>query len=198
MSFEFKRLSIPDVYLIKPNSFPDRRGFFRELYKMSEFAANGLPTVFAQDNLSHSVRDVLRGLHYQKPPHEQGKLVSVMRGTIFDVAVDIRKGSPWYAKFVGQILSADDASMMYVPPGFAHGFLVLSEEADVIYKVTAEFEPQSARSISWNDPDLGIAWPTNNPILSSADSEQHLFRYIENDFEYERRQQWVVDASRIQ
>ncbi len=184
MSFQFRHLELPDVILIEPRNLRDERGFFRETYKASEFAAGGIPATFVQDNHSHSTRGVLRGLHYQNPPRAQAKLVSVCKGEIFDVAVDIRKGSPTYGHWVAEILSADTGCMLYVPPGFAHGFCVLSAEADVIYKVTAEFALELDRGIRWNDPDIGVQWPITDAILSAKDAGLPLLRDADNKFEF--------------
>ena len=186
MPFQFQRLQIPEVILIQARNLKDERGFFRETFKASEFAANGVPSVYVQDNHSHSARGVLRGLHYQKNPQAQGKLLMVSQGEIFDVAVDIRKGSPTYGKWVGQILSAENSQMLYIPPGFAHGLCVLSEWADVIYKVTAEYAPEAERGIRWNDPAIGIDWHYANPILNPRDSQAPLLRDADNNFEFSR------------
>jgi dTDP-4-dehydrorhamnose 3,5-epimerase len=169
MPFTFKSLEIPQVILIEAQVFPDERGFFIETYKRSEFVANGITENFVQDNHSRSTRGVLRGLHFQKAPHAQGKLVRAVRGEIFDVAVDIRPESSSFGRWVGEILSEENHRLLYIPPGFAHGFLVLSDVADVSYKVTAEYAPQSDSGIIWNDPDVGIQWPTENPLLSPKD-----------------------------
>lgn len=170
MPFRFERLEIPEVILIEPKVFSDERGFFMETYKYSNFAAFGIKERFVQDNHSRSVKGVLRGLHYQRPPKAQGKLVRVLVGEIFDVAVDIRKGSPTYGKWVGVMLSAENRWMLYIPPGFAHGFCVLSEEAEVTYKVTEEYSPEHDAGIIWNDPEIGIDWPVEQPILSAKDA----------------------------
>jgi dTDP-4-dehydrorhamnose 3,5-epimerase len=170
MPFEFRRLQIPDLVLIVPRVFPDGRGFFMELYKRSDFAAYGVPDHFVQDCYSHSVRGVLRGLHYQKPPRAQGKLVTVLRGEVFDVAVDLRRSAPTYGRWLGVTLSDRNRWTLWVPPGFAHGFCVLSDEADVLYKVTEEYAPDLEGGIRWDDPDLGIDWPIRNPILSPRDA----------------------------
>ncbi len=184
MPFNFTHLQIPEVVLIEPRTFLDPRGFFRETYKSSEFAANGLPSVFVQDNYSHSTRGVVRGLHYQKSPQAQGKLVAVFRGEIFDVAVDIRHGSPTFAKWIGQVLSAENGCMLYIPPGFAHGFAVLSDEADVVYKVTAEYARDLDRGILWNDPEIGVEWNVAEPILSDKDALLPRLRDADNNFIY--------------
>lgn len=182
MPFTFTKTSIPEVILIEGKAFPDDRGFFMESFKESEFAKNGITTKFIQDNYSHSSKGALRGLHYQKDPKAQAKLVMAIKGEIFDVAVDIRKNSPTFGKWVGEILSEKNHKLLYVPQGFAHGFLVLSEEADVTYKVNNEYSPENDRGILWNDPDLGINWPNNNPLLSEKDSKQPLLKDADNDF----------------
>jgi dTDP-4-dehydrorhamnose 3,5-epimerase len=186
MPFRFERLEIPEVVLVEPKAFDDGRGFFMETYKRSEFEANGIHDAFVQDNYSHSVCGVLRGLHYQKQPKAQGKLVSVIRGEIFDVAVDIRKGSPTYGRWVGVYLSSRNHRMLYVPVGFAHGFCVFSEQADVIYKVTAEYSSELEGGIRWNDPELGIGWPVQNPILSAADAGLRVLQETGSPFEYRK------------
>jgi dTDP-4-dehydrorhamnose 3,5-epimerase len=170
MSFSFKRLSIPDVVLIEPRVHQDDRGFFMETYKVSEFAAFGIQERFVQDNHSKSTRAVLRGLHYQRNPMAQGKLVRVLEGEIFDVAVDLRKGSTTYSQWVGMTLSAADKRMLYLPEGFAHGFCILSDTAEVLYKTTREYSPEHDQGIIWNDPDLAISWPIRQPIVSNKDA----------------------------
>src|SRR5512136_2957861 len=170
MTFQFERMRIPEVILVEAMNHRDERGFFRETYKQSEFASHGIPLMFVQDNHSHSARGVIRGLHYQKLPKAQGKLVIVSGGEIFDVAVDIRVGSPTYGQWLSQVLSAENGMMLYVPPGFAHGFCVLSAQADVMYKVTCEFAPELDRGIAWNDPAVGIQWPVSQPLLSPKDA----------------------------
>ena len=180
MPFSFKRLSIPDIILVDPQSFPDDRGFFFESFKESEFLSGGIDKKFVQDNFSHSIRGVIRGLHFQKTPKAQAKLVSVLKGEIFDVAVDIRKNSPTYGKWVSEILSENNHKLLYIPEGFAHGFCVLSEEADVLYKVSNEYSPEHEDGIIWNDPKLNIDWPISKPIVSSNDSKLPLFENLEN------------------
>ena len=182
MSFQFQRLDIPDVVLIEATSFYDDRGFFLETYKLSEFAAHGIVGPFVQDNWSHSHQGVLRGLHYQKQPKAQGKLVTVLQGEIFDVGVDIRMGSPTFGVWVGVTLCADACRMLYIPPGFAHGFCVLSRVADAAYKVTQEFAPDLDRGILWNDPDIAIRWPVMNPIVSSKDARLPLLKEADHGF----------------
>jgi dTDP-4-dehydrorhamnose 3,5-epimerase len=184
MPFLFKRLAVPDIILIEPKKFPDDRGFFMETYKHSDFASNGIREYFVQDNYSRSSRGVLRGLHYQRNPYAQGKLVQCLKGRIFDVAVDMRKGSPTFGKWAGVELSEENILMLYVPPAFAHGFIVLSETADVLYKCTKEYAPESDRGIIWNDPDINIQWPVKEPILSDKDKRHPLLKDVDNNFEY--------------
>ena len=184
MPFTFKRLSIPDVILVEPQSFSDDRGFFFESFKESDFFLNGIDKKFVQDNFSHSVNGVIRGLHFQKAPKAQAKLVTVLKGKIFDVAVDIRKNSPTYGKWVSEILSGDTHNLLYVPEGFAHGFCVISDEADVLYKVSNEYSQEHERSIIWNDPKLDIQWPIKKPIISNKDNKLSLLENLDNDFVY--------------
>ncbi len=187
MPFEFHRLEIPEVVCIRAQSFTDDRGYFLESYKHSTFMAHGIPDRFVQDNRSSSRRGVLRGLHFQKAPMAQAKLITVLRGEIFDVAVDIRERSPTYGHWVGMSLSAESLSMLYIPAGFAHGFCVLSERADVLYKVTAEYAPELDRGIIWNDPDIGIQWPIADPHLSAKDAQLPPLRQCDNEFAYHAR-----------
>ena len=184
MSFTFKRLQIPDVILIEPKTFSDNRGFFFESYKESDFVSNGINKKFIQDNFSHSIHGVIRGLHYQKIPKAQAKLVTVLDGKIFDVAVDIRKNSPTYGKWIGEILSAEDHKLIYIPEGFAHGFCVLSQEADVSYKVNNEYSPEHEKGIIWNDPEVNISWPIHNPIVSQKDLQLSNLTNMNSDFTY--------------
>ena len=169
MPFRFEELEISGVVLVEPKVFPDDRGFFTETYKYSDFAARGISEPFLQDNHSFSAKGTLRGLHYQTAPKSQGKLVRVVAGEVFDVAVDLLKDSPTFGKWVGVTLSAENKNMLYIPPWCAHGFVVTSNEADVVYKVTAEYSLEHEAGILWDDPDLGIAWPEKRPILSSKD-----------------------------
>lgn len=173
-------LAIPDVLLLEPEVFGDERGFFYESYNRQAFRlATGVDASFVQDNHSRSARNVLRGLHYQLPPKEQGKLVRVVVGDVFDVAVDIREDSPTFGKWVGEILSADNRRQMWIPPGFAHGFLVMSEIAEFLYKTTDYYAPDHERGILWDDPDLAIPWPlTGEPVLSTKDVRNPLIRRI--------------------
>jgi dTDP-4-dehydrorhamnose 3,5-epimerase len=183
--FDFRQTDIPGLLLIEPKAFGDDRGFFLEIYKHSEFLNAGISEHFVQDNFSRSAKGVLRGLHYQKDPRAQGKLVRCMKGSIFDVAVDVRKGSPTYARWVGLELSDRNNLMLYVPAGFAHGFLVLSETAEVLYKCTAEYSPDHDRGIIWNDPDINIPWSEKSPLLSSKDGMLPPLRKAENNFRYD-------------
>ena len=168
---EFERLSIPEVILFKPKIFSDERGFFFESFKEQLFKeATGLDLNFMQDNHSQSVKGVLRGLHYQLPPHAQGKLVRVTRGEVFDVAVDIRKSSPTFGKYVGTTLSDQNHHQLWIPPGFAHGFITLSDAADFIYKTTDVYHPTSERSIRFDDPTLNITWHFDKtPLVTPKD-----------------------------
>ncbi len=184
MTFKFVRLEIPDVVLVETPIVRDERGLFRELYKESEFAANGITEHFVQDNGSQSVKGVLRGLHYQKQPKAQGKLVAVTEGSIWDVAVDIRQGSPTYGKWVAAELSLANGLAMYVPPGFAHGYCVLSERAAIFYKVTAEYAPELERGVIWNDPALAISWPARDSILSTRDAQLPRLEGADNEFAF--------------
>ncbi|POG06228.1 dTDP-4-dehydrorhamnose 3,5-epimerase [Pseudomonas putida] len=164
-------LAIPDVFLFTPKVFGDERGFFYESFNANIFSeVTGQRPEFVQDNHSRSVKGVLRGLHYQMPPHAQGKLVRVIQGEVFDVAVDIRRSSPSFGKWVGAILSAENKSQMWIPPGFAHGFVTLSDTAEFLYKTTDFYSPRSERCIAWNDPAIAIEWPIDfTPSLSGKD-----------------------------
>ena len=183
MPFSFTKASIPDVILVEPKSFSDERGFFLENFKESDFKNNGISTKFVQDNFSHSTKGVLRGLHFQKNPKAQAKLVFVTKGKILDVVVDIRKNSSTFKKWYSKILSDENHNLLFVPEGFAHGFCVLSGEADVFYKVTREYSEEDERGIIWNDPDIGIKWPIDNPLISKKDSELPLLKNTDNNFE---------------
>lgn len=165
-------LAIPDVVLIEPKVFGDDRGFFFESFNQEKFeAAIGRPVAFVQDNHSRSVKNVLRGLHYQIQ-QPQGKLVRVVQGEVFDVAVDIRKASPTFGQWVGEILSAENKRQLWVPEGFAHGFVVLSDTAEFLYKTTDYYAPEHERSIAWNDPAIAIQWPIDGePVLSAKDQQ---------------------------
>ena len=169
--------NIPEILIIEPQIFGDDRGFFFESFNQQKFTEKtGVTLNFVQDNHSRSIKNVLRGLHYQIS-QPQGKLIRVISGNIFDVAVDIRKNSPTFAQWVGCILNAENKRQMWIPPGFAHGFLVLSETAEVLYKATDYYAPQSERCIMWNDPDINIDWQlTENPVLSPKDLQGKLLK----------------------
>jgi dTDP-4-dehydrorhamnose 3,5-epimerase len=169
MPFTFGATELPGVLVVEPTVFGDHRGFFLETYKESDFAAAGLDVHFAQENHSRSRWKILRGLHYQRPPFAQGKLVRTIVGEIFDVAVDLRSDSPTFGKWVGVTLSADNRRSLYVPPWCAHGFCVLSDHAEVIYKTTTEYRPAFEHGIRWDDPALNINWPLSDVILSDRD-----------------------------
>lgn len=170
MPFTFTGTEIPEVKVVEYRSFPDNRGFFAETYKKSAFEENGIKTEFPQDNLSFSRRGVLRGLHFQKGDRAQGKLVMVPMGEVFDVAVDIRKGSSTYGKYVSRILSSENLLMLWIPPGFAHGYQAV-EDSIVHYKATSEYAPGAESGIIWNDSTIAIDWPIAEPILSGKDME---------------------------
>lgn len=161
-------LEIPEVLLIKPKVFGDERGYFVETYQSARYAAAGVPAAFVQDNLSRSGRGILRGLHLQQP-HAQGKLVSVLEGEVFDVAVDVRVGSPSFGRWVSAVLSAQNHHQLYVPPGFAHGFCVTSDSAIFSYKCTDLYHPECELGVAWNDPQLGISWPVDKPLIGAKD-----------------------------
>ena len=169
----FTRKAIPDVILFEPRVFGDERGFFFESFNEREFVDSvGHSVDFVQDNHSRSRRGVLRGLHYQLPPHAQGKLVRVTSGEVFDVAVDIRKGSPTFGQWVGEILSESNKRQLWIPPGFAHGFVTLSDSADFLYKTSDFYTPTAERCIMWNDPQIGIDWPLIvAPQVSAKDAQ---------------------------
>lgn len=169
---DVQKLHLPEVLLLTPNVFGDDRGFFFESFNQLRFnQATGLNAHFVQDNHSKSSKGVLRGLHYQLPPHAQGKLVRVIQGAVFDVAVDIRKHSPRFGQWCGVQLSAENKQQLWIPPGFAHAFLTLTDTAEFLYKTTDFYEPKSERCIAWNDPSIGIEWPHlgANPVLSPKD-----------------------------
>jgi dTDP-4-dehydrorhamnose 3,5-epimerase len=168
--------SIPDVILITPRVFSDSRGFFMETFQAATLRQAGLPVDFEQDNESCSRRGVLRGLHYQLSPQAQGKLVRVARGRVWDVAVDIRPGSPTFGKWTGAELSAVNHAMLWIPPGFAHGFVALEDDTHFLYKCTRPYSPAAERGIRWNDPDIAIAWPGCVSCVSAKDEALPLLR----------------------
>ena len=181
MPFDFEKMELEGLVLVKPKVFKDDRGFFFEAYKRGDFARAGITADFVQENHSRSGRNVLRGLHFQKKGSAQGKLVRCVQGSILDVAVDIRKHSPSFGKWAALELSAENSRILYVPEGFAHGFLVLSGTAEIIYKCTREYAPDSEGGIIWNDPRLGIPWPVREPVLSEKDKANPLFKDAELD-----------------
>ena len=174
----FIATKIPGVILIEPQVFGDARGFFVETFRKDLFAKNGIPVEFVQDNHSRSAKGVLRGLHYQAAPNEQAKLVRVVRGEAFDAVVDIRPGSKTFGRWEGHVLSAENKKMLFVPAGFAHGFLALKEDTEFVYKVSSVYSPQAERGILWNDPSIGIDWPkTGSPyILSEKDKKYPILK----------------------
>lgn len=173
--FTFTMLAIPEVILVTPTVFGDERGFFMEAYTQSDFVEGGITTNFISMNQSRSVKGVLRGLHFQKPPHAQAKLVRCISGEIFDVAVDLRKNSATYGKWVSALLSSENKQMLYIPEGFAHGLLTLSDSAEIVYLQGAEYNVESEGGLIWNDPTVGIMWPVSSPILSAKDEVQPYF-----------------------
>lgn len=176
LTMEVLKTKIPDLYILKPKVFEDQRGYFFESYNKEEFLRLGIDQNFVQDNESKSMKGVLRGLHYQKPPFAQGKLVRVMRGSVLDVAVDLRKNSPTYGQWSSVELTQDNKWMYWVPPGFAHGFVTLEDNTVFFYKCTNVYNKASEGSIRWNDPDLNINWNIDNPILSEKDQQAPLFK----------------------
>ena len=182
MPFSFKKLEIEDVILVTPKVFGDSRGFFMESYQKSAFEKNGISNDFSQDNHSKSTKGVLRGLHYQTNPKAQAKLVRCSRGKILDVAVDIRKDSPTFGKWVGEVLSEENKNMLYIPAGFAHGFVVLSDEAELLYKASNEYSPENDRGVRWNDPDINVKWGIDfEPLISEKDSKQPFLKDIKEE-----------------
>ncbi len=173
---EIVKTKIPDLYIIKPRVFEDNRGYFFESYNKNAFLTNGIDQNFVQDNESKSSKGVLRGLHFQRTPFAQGKLVRVMQGAVLDVAVDLRKASPTYGEWVAVELNHDNKWMYWIPPGFAHGFVTLEDNTVFFYKCTNVYNKESEGSILWNDPDLNIDWKVTNPILSPKDEESPLFK----------------------
>lgn len=187
MPFIFKKLEIPEVILIEPKVFEDERGFFMETYKRSDFVGAGIKDDFFQDNCSNSKKGTVRGLHYQKNPKAQAKIVRCAEGEVFDVAIDIRKGSPTFGKWASVILSSKNKKQLYIPEGFAHGFCVLSKEAQVVYKASKEFSPENDRGILFNDPEINIKWPMKNLIISPKDLKNPLLAQADNNFIYNKQ-----------
>jgi len=179
MPFTFTKLSLPEVILIQPKVFKDDRGFFVESYKRSDFMSNGIDVDFYQDNHSFSKKGVLRGLHFQLEPRPQGKLVRVVKGAVWDVAVDVRRSSPTFKRWVGEELSESNHRMLYIPPGFAHGFVAFTDDVHLMYKCTSEWDASLDKGIIWNDPDLAVDWPVKSPLLSGKDEGLPLLKDAE-------------------
>ncbi|MBC8321870.1 MAG: dTDP-4-dehydrorhamnose 3,5-epimerase [Bacteroidetes bacterium] len=179
---EIVKTKIPDLYIVKPRVFEDNRGYFFESYNKEAFTSYGIDQNFVQDNESKSGKGVLRGLHFQKPPYSQGKLVRVMNGAVLDVAVDLRKGSGTYGQWASVELNHDNKWMYWIPPGFAHGFVTLEDDTVFFYKCTNVYNKESEGSILWNDPDLNIDWKIENPTLSAKDKESTLFKDFVSPF----------------
>jgi len=183
--FKFNRLPIPGILIIEPHAFTDDRGFFMEFQNRDEFAKHGFTETFVQLNHSRSKKGVLRGLHYQIHPAAMGKLVKCVNGKIFDVGVDIRKGSPTFGKWYGDILTGDNHKMLYFPPGFAHGFLALTDNTEVIYACTGVYSAKDERALLWNDPDIGIKWPVDQAgtvIVSERDQKHPGLKNADTNF----------------
>jgi len=180
MAFKFSETEIPGLVIVESSVWEDRRGFFMEVFKKSDFEKFGIASFFTQENQSFSKKGVLRGLHQQIEPKAQAKLVRCVKGKIFDVAVDLRFKSPTYGKWIGVNLSAENKKQFFIPKGFLHGFCVLSEEAEIIYKCTAEYEPALEKGVIWKDPIININWPVKNPIVSERDSNLPLLENYKN------------------
>ncbi len=176
--------SIPDLLIVEPNVFKDQRGYFFESYNQERYFQNNMNMLFVQDNESKSMKNVLRGLHFQKPPFAQGKLVRVVQGKVLDVAVDIRKGSPTYGKYQAVELDAESKRMFYIPEGFAHGFLTLEDDTIFSYKCTNYYNKESEGSILWSDETIGVNWKIDNPILSEKDKIAPMFKDFISPFNY--------------
>lgn len=183
MAFDFKELAIKGVYLITPQVFGDPRGYFMETYKKEPFAEHGIVGEFVQDNESSSTKGVLRGLHFQTR-HTQGKLVRVTEGRVFDVAVDVRPGSATFGKWVGEELDDVKKQMLWIPPGFAHGFLVLSDMASFVYKCTDLYDPKAEGGIPWNDPDIAVAWPELDIPYKTSEKDAKHPGFLDQDFSW--------------
>ena len=184
--FNFIATELPGVVVIEPTVFPDPRGYFMGTYARRDFAQGGIDREFVQDNQSKSTRGVLRGRHFQKQ-HPQGKLVRVISGEVFDVAVDCRPGSPAYGRWTGVTLSAENKKMLYIPEGFAHGFLVLSDEAEFTYKCTDYYTPGDEGGIPWNDPDIGVEWPDAGMAPLTSEKDGRHAGFAQQSFEYFKR-----------
>ncbi|MBR4343406.1 MAG: dTDP-4-dehydrorhamnose 3,5-epimerase [Lachnospiraceae bacterium] len=183
MAFKFEETKLKGVYIITPQVFGDNRGYFMETYKKEQFYNAGISKEFVQDNESSSTKGVLRGLHFQKE-HTQGKLVRVTHGAVFDVAVDVRPGSETYGQWVGVVLSSEKKNMFYIPEGFAHGFLVLSDKAEFVYKCTDVYDPSSEGGIPWDDPDISVEWPKLDIEYKTSEKDGKHPRFSEQSFEW--------------
>lgn len=186
MAVEFAPVDdLPGLVVVVPQVREDERGWFAETYKRSVFQAAGIPDAFVQDNHAMSAQTgVLRGLHFQDVPHEQGKLVRCVRGEVFDVAVDIRRGSPTYGKWHSERLSDSNRRLLWIPPGFAHGYCTLADATEIEYKVTAEYAPEAERAVRWSDPAINIRWPVDEPILSPKDALAPPLSEVEHGFRW--------------
>lgn len=178
MKARFVRTDFEGVFVVEVGAFPDDRGYFMESYNVRDFKENGILSNFVQDNFSFSKKGVIRGLHFQKPPHEVSKLVQCIEGEIYDVIVDLRKNSPTFCKWQVFYLSEENKKQLYVPKGFAHGFCVVSESAKALYKVDEFYYPECDGALRWDDPDLAIAWPIDNPIVSEKDKKAPLLKEL--------------------
>jgi len=186
MAFQFEETKIPGVYIIQPQVFGDARGYFMECFRRSDFAEHGIDKEFVQDNESSSTKGVLRGLHFQKN-HTQGKLVRATHGEVFDVAVDVRPGSPTYGQWVGVVLSSERKNMFYIPEGFAHGFLVLSDTAEFVYKCTDVYDPTSEGGIPWNDPTIAVDWPKLDVDFKTSEKDSKHESFKAQNFEWAKK-----------
>ena len=185
--FKVNQAPLAGLLIIEPHPFADDRGFFMESYNRDEFAALGFKETFLQDNHSRSQKGVVRGLHYQIKPAAMGKLVSCVHGRVFDVGLDIRKGSPTFGQWYGEVLSEENHKMLYFPPGFAHGFMALEDNSDVLYKCTNVWSPEHERAIVWNDPAVGIKWPLDQagkPLVNAKDAAAPQLKDAETNFTY--------------
>lgn len=183
MPFKFEKTTIDGLTLIKPQIFKDERGYFLETFKASDFGARAMAMIFKQDNHSMSDKGVLRGLHFQLPPFDQGKLVYVVSGRVWDVTVDLRRGSSSFLKWHGDELSGENMRMLYIPPGFAHGFISLEDETHFLYKCTDEYSPDAERGIRYDDPRLGISWPSEEIHISEKDSQLPFYQDMEMELQ---------------
>ena len=186
MSFTFEKTKIPGVVIIQPKVFGDNRGYFMETYKKNDYTAAGITREFVQDNESSSTKGVLRGLHFQKE-HTQGKLVRVTHGEVFDVAVDVRPESETYGQWVGVTLSSEKKNMLYIPEGFAHGFLVLSDIAEFVYKCTDVYDPSSEGGIPWNDSDINVEWPKLDVPYKTSEKDEKHESFRDQSFEWAKK-----------